>query len=75
MPALLQLQHQAVVGAEQLGGGVVAELFDQGGGIAQVGEQQGAYLRRGERRGRVGVVRGVVDAVVGGAHGRIRARA
>jgi len=44
-PALLQVQHHAVVRAEQLGGRGIAESLHQLRGVDQVGEQQGAHLR------------------------------
>lgn len=51
-PALLQVQHDAVMGAEQLRRRVVADALHQAGRIDQVGQQQGPHLRRG-RDGRV----------------------
>src|SRR4249919_696838 len=55
-PLLLQLQDEAVVGAEQIAGRRVTEAFDQAGGIDEIGQQQRAQLRRvvGRARCRLG---------------------
>src|SRR3546814_2586561 len=39
-PFVLQLQHETVMGAEQLGGGAIAKPLDHGGRIDQVGQKR-----------------------------------